>query len=121
INSFSPSFSLTEDFTGFDALMSAFGGAAPAAPAGGNGASAMMGAVMSASSVNIQGSGALVIDHAAMTKDAPYKGVAVSFDVTGSATFAGKTTPTNGGFVLVDGVVYWKDDTGAWKGVPIAG
>lgn len=71
------------------------------------------------SSTDLKGSGAVVIDHAAMTSDAPYNGVSMSFDVTGNSSSNGTAQPVDTSFVLVDGVVYFKDDSGAWKGVAI--
>lgn len=83
------------------------------------GASAVAPGMAMDTSTDLQATGAVVIDHEAAASDKPYKGVTLSFDVTGTSNSGTKASPMNVSFALVDGVVYFKDDSGAWKGIAI--
>lgn len=73
------------------------------------------------SAVRAEGSGAVVIDRAQNTDDAPYAGYSLSLDVSGALTDADGTQSEDGHFVIADGILYVQDGaTGAWRGAALA-
>lgn len=95
--------SFTQNFT-FEFTVSGM-----AAMSGGSGPDSM--------SIKADGSGPFTFNPAATDPTAMFN---MAMDINGSVTGTGEDQSGSVSFVIVDGVIYAKDESGAWKGAPLA-
>jgi hypothetical protein len=72
-------------------------------------------------SVSAQGSGTVAIDSSQMTDAAPYGGISLSLDLSGTISDSDGDKSGDTSLVIADSNVYLKDsDSGAWRGTKLA-